>query len=64
MNVCLGVICNLLNTYLCVRQPNDAKIYDYHLAYMSFPLAFSYISHKFTSTPVLQFSPCIVTCNQ
>ena len=29
---------------LCVHQPNDAKRYDYHLVYTSFPLAFSYIS--------------------
>ena len=28
------------------------------------PLAFSYISHKFTSTLGLQFSPRIVRCNQ
>ena len=49
---------------LRVRQPDDTKIQDYHIAYMSFPLAFSYISHKFTSTPGLQFSPHIVTCNQ
>ena len=31
---------------------------------MSFPLAFSYISHKFTSTLGLQSGPRIVTCNQ
>ena len=30
---------------VCVRQPNGAKIQDHPLAYMSFPLAFSYISH-------------------
>ena len=55
---------NALFVTLCVRQPNDAKIYDYHLAYMSFLFAFSYISHKFTSTQGLQFSPRIVTCSQ
>ena len=32
------------HTNLCVHQPNDAKRYDYHHVYTSFPLAFSYIS--------------------
>ena len=30
-----------LKTYLCVHQPNAANRHDYHLVYMSFPLAFS-----------------------
>ena len=37
------------HVHLCVHQPNDAKRYDYHLVYTSFPLAFSYVfinSHR------------------
>ena len=34
------------------------------LGYRTITLPFSYISHKFTSTLGLQFSPRIVTCNQ
>ena len=53
-----------INPCLCVCWPDDAEVQDYHIAYMSFALAFSDISQKFTSTPRLQFSPCIVTGNQ
>ena len=58
----MDITCSDFFLNLCVCQPDDTKITPN--AHMSFPLAFSYISHKLASIPGWQFSPRIVTYNQ